>query len=341
MPYYLTTYVGTGTRKDPFRPFGSDQPGWTGIDLRPDASVADGFTIVFLPQPVSDLRLEKLSDHKDESISSNTTNSLKNKLDPAIDRATTKLTVARLLRQPPTGKWNPIKPVGMRTGQPAYEIWLGNERIYHEPIIRGGASDNFERADENPLANGPWKSPGSSGLTAPNAFKLDDGAVCLVSPTGDNFALYDGAASTDDQYSEADQTGILSNDWAVVVRMNPVAGGGGTLFNAYAYFEFGANLAKFVDGGFSIITSYSVSGGKLRLEVEGSTLRAYEDDVLEGTPQTDSSHTSGLVGFFIFEDVAAPGNGVLFWEGGDLGEESAAGLRYGYHKFPKYIVRRV
>ena len=36
MPFYLSEYIGTGTKQDPFRPVGSDQPGASSIDIRPD-----------------------------------------------------------------------------------------------------------------------------------------------------------------------------------------------------------------------------------------------------------------------------------------------------------------
>lgn len=34
MPLYLAPYIGLGTARDPCRPRGSDQPGWSSIDLR-------------------------------------------------------------------------------------------------------------------------------------------------------------------------------------------------------------------------------------------------------------------------------------------------------------------
>ena len=62
MAFYLAPYIGAGTRDDPFRPRGSDQPGWSAIDLRPDPSRLDGgglsACLLFLPQPSLDSRLD-------------------------------------------------------------------------------------------------------------------------------------------------------------------------------------------------------------------------------------------------------------------------------------------
>ena len=42
MFHYLAPYVGVGTDDDPFRPRGSEQPGWSAIDLRANSTVLTG-----------------------------------------------------------------------------------------------------------------------------------------------------------------------------------------------------------------------------------------------------------------------------------------------------------
>ena len=47
--HYLAPYVGTGTFADAFRPRGSEQPGWSAIDLRPNGAVATGLALMAVP----------------------------------------------------------------------------------------------------------------------------------------------------------------------------------------------------------------------------------------------------------------------------------------------------
>ncbi|MDP3891934.1 hypothetical protein, partial [Nocardioides sp.] len=46
---YLAPYVGAGTDNDPFRPRGSEQPGWSAIDLRADSTILAGRALMAVP----------------------------------------------------------------------------------------------------------------------------------------------------------------------------------------------------------------------------------------------------------------------------------------------------
>src|SRR3990167_10138859 len=57
MAYYIAPYIGAGTFLDPFRPRGSDQPGWSAIDLRADGGATlggGGLNACLLHLPVAD-----------------------------------------------------------------------------------------------------------------------------------------------------------------------------------------------------------------------------------------------------------------------------------------------
>ena len=66
--YYLVPYLGEGTDRNPFRPDGSDQPGWSAIDLRPDVTVLDGFALLALPVREDTPERRYLGDALDEAL---------------------------------------------------------------------------------------------------------------------------------------------------------------------------------------------------------------------------------------------------------------------------------
>ena len=157
MPYYLGQYIGSGLGADPFRPVGSDQPGWSAIDLRPDSSRLDGgglnACLLFLPVALADARLTLLAESGSETVPANTRNQIKNKLGVAFTDTTFDAICAALLITPPSNGWKGLLP-NLRTKR--LEIWL-NGLLWSRPIIAGSstASDDFSTT-ANPISSPPW-----------------------------------------------------------------------------------------------------------------------------------------------------------------------------------------
>lgn len=175
------------------------------------------------------------------------------------------------------------------------------------------ASDNFNRADESPIA-APWTKVGSG-----SNFNLTSNA--LVKGSADDSAYYySGAATGADQYSEAKQVvKPFNNDWGPAVRIT------GAAINMYCYDSYVTDeqIFKEVAGVYAGIAhagnDASVAGDVLRLEASGTTLTAFKNGV-QRLSGTDASFSSGQPGIFIFEG----GAGVIDdWAGGDLGAPPA------------------
>lgn len=302
MPYYLSPYIGGGTRSDPFRVTGSDQAGWSAIDIRADKGVTldgggFGYALLWLPDGTTAAAgLIKIGQNKLE----NATNQIKNRiqnltgLDLSAD-VTFQDIVETLLVSPPPGWWNAIRPANGRL-----EAWLGGERIVDNPILAGGSiSDNFTRANETPLAT-PWTvQSGSTGT-----INLATNAI-TKNGTGNCFYYYNNAAGWNaDQTSELVYASATLTDWGPAVRV------GSNGLSGYFYVQ--DSLApqgpcKLVAGAFTIIESAATLsttvGVAYKISAVGSTIRYYANSVEDAnSPATDTSLTTAGngAGVFIF-----------------------------------------
>lgn len=189
------------------------------------------------------------------------------------------------------------------------------------------ASDNFNRANETPLA-APWTKNGGTG----NFNLVSNGVQASVSD--DKYYYYAGAVSSPDQYSQATMVSAPSSqDWGPAVRI----GGAGHTTTPEGYFfdvyigGSSGGVQKHVNGAFTIIaaTASSVApGDTLRIEVEGTALRGYKNGVLlTSTTDTSLASAGNGVGFFIYET----GGSIDDWSGGDLTAPPAtAAGQYGW-----------
>lgn len=135
MPFYLSEWIGSGTKTDPFHPAGSGQPGWSSIDLRPDASRLDGGTLnaclLWVPVAVSDPKTLFLADTPQSALTNPTRNFVQNKLNVDLTGVpnTFSATVGHILRNPPPeNRWGVLLPTLGR-----YEVWLG-QLVYEAPV---------------------------------------------------------------------------------------------------------------------------------------------------------------------------------------------------------------
>lgn len=301
MPYYLAPYQGAGTTVDPFRPLGSDQPGWSAIDLRPDPSVIGGRCLLYLPVADANAALRKLADAKEELIGTSNRDALRTALNsPSLPNATFVDTAKELLVRPPVGAWKRLQAVGDR-----YEIYLGG-LLWEAPVV-SAASDDFNRANETPLAS-PWSQAGTTGPTV----NLTSNVI-VASANGDQFWKYAGAAVTASQYSQTTKPTGTDPDEGPACRIT-----GTDVTGYFAEMAGGAGILKHVAASASVVQAYTYTvadGDTIRLEVEGSTLRMYQNGVVKSPAGTDTSIAGpGDVGVFFFESGTQQDN----WSGGDL-----------------------
>jgi hypothetical protein len=320
VPYYLSPYIGAGIRGNPFRPTGSDQAGWSAIDLRADKGVTlDGggfkYALLWLPPGTTeDNALIKIGLDKLETVTTQIKNAILAKA-PGLN-FTNDVTLQDLFESmlvtPPAGWWNAIRPANGRV-----EAWLGGQRIVDFPVVAGGSiSDNFNRANETPAA-APWtKLAGGTGT-----INLTSNAITKIT-AGDAFFYYNNAAGWNADHSSSwlYATAITINDWGPAVRIG-VDG-----FSGYCY--DGATtepqLFKFVAGAFTTVETASSTtvGQTVKLDVAGSTLTYSRN----GTPDANSPGSDTSL------TTAGNGPGVFYYQNsGSLddflatGEVSAAG----------------
>ena len=136
MPFYLSEFIGSGTKADPFRPVGADgQAQWHAIDLRPDGGATLGggglnACLLWVPVAFSDPRARFLADTKDSPLTNPTINFIQNKLNVDLSGVTNTFSeiVGFVLRNPPAvNKWGVLLPTANR-----FEVWLG-ELVYEAP----------------------------------------------------------------------------------------------------------------------------------------------------------------------------------------------------------------
>jgi hypothetical protein len=172
-------------------------------------------------------------------------------------------------------------------------------------------ADNFNRADETPLA-APWTKHAGTGT-----INLSSNALARVT-SGDLYEYYAGAATGADQFSKATVVAVPSgNDWGPAVR---IGGAGHATLEGY-FFECGAANAlvgKHVNGAFTSIASFfgvQSAGDNFQMEIAGSAITCYRNGVVVKTT-TDTSLTlpGNGPGLFWFN-----ASGTLDdWSGGDL-----------------------
>lgn len=155
MEFYLSRYAGTGTWRDPLRPAGSDQPGWSAIDFRPDPTSTAGWAITALPNrddQADRIYMGNNADGPSAALVTAIQNRFGITLDPTEDRLR-RIIPALLLRYARTDgtRWRPLLAAGRQ-----FEVWLGGGLFYSQPVVAGGAglADDFNRA--NGAIGGPW-----------------------------------------------------------------------------------------------------------------------------------------------------------------------------------------
>lgn len=306
---YLTPWRGSGTRADPFRADGADIPGSGSIDLRPDPTSVDGFALVYRPNDLASLAQNKIGDDIKATFGTAVRNRVANRL--GVDLAGVSrfdVLAAKLLRQPPVNGWNALLP---NRREMRYEIWLAGLLVWEEPWITGGATDDFNRANETPLA-APWSIQAGSGST----LNLSGNGVVLAAEVGSGTSyFYTGAAVTADQFSACKP---IANGFA---QGGPFVRCAVTGYSGYGLDPAFNQLLKYISGSPTLLGSSLTpdiqANDLLRVEAEGTTIRAFLNGVqMTGSPSTDSSLTTAGSGVGIYLGEAS--QKLDDWEGNDL-----------------------
>jgi hypothetical protein len=166
------------------------------------------------------------------------------------------------------------------------------------PIGTQTLTDNFNRANENPLA-GNWTVSTASG---DDKLQLLTNAVTYAAIGSDSEAFWTSWASGDDQYSQAEitagSTGGSGEGIGVCVRRSSTASTK-TLYRLVIDHTGDYELSKLVAGVFTSLRTGTVSyvaGQKLGLSVLGTTLKIWYNNSQVGSNVIDSSIASGLPG---------------------------------------------
>lgn len=308
MALFLSPYLGQGTHGYSFRPRGLDQPDASAIDLRVDCTRADGggmrFALLWLPVGIPDpVGAVKLADDYGEPTTA-VMKQLANTrfgLDFSRDQTIQDLVETILLR-PDNGHWHRLRPANGRI-----EAWLGSgtgkRKWVDDLVIAGGSiSDNFNRANETPIAS-PWvELAGSTGDV-----NLSSNAI-THSASGDLFLYHNNSGSgwnadQSSQFLYASQVGSNS-DWGPAVRIGSASG-----ITGYWYSQYGGGreVAKLISGSYSqieVASGNSSVGTTYKIDIAGSTIRYYDNGVENAnSPGTDTSlSTAGNgPGLFIYE----------------------------------------
>lgn len=197
MPIYLSEYIGSGTTLDRFRPRGSDQPGWSAIDLRADGGATlDGnglkYCLLHLPVADSDPRLYKLADVKGENLTLTIRAGMAARLNATINYTRFDDVVADLLLRPPANAWKALKDQPTKP----LAIHLGG-LLSPSPALRSLAAQRYEET---------WSTGDSASLTSSltwteftgTDFTLTSNRARVAGNVGSCEARADAAMDTDD-----------------------------------------------------------------------------------------------------------------------------------------------
>lgn len=176
------------------------------------------------------------------------------------------------------------------------------------------ATDNFNRANETPLA-GNWTS-------CSNSFNLATNAVAGVTTSADNCVVWNADTWPDDQYSQVKVATVNGGVYqGAAVRMNADASAGyyciGNNSDLYLQRCSGAGCSTHNNIANMVLTISA--GDTIRIEVVGTSLDCKVNGVSKLTG-TDATVTSGKAGIF-YSHIS--GSATLDdWEGGSMAAAS-------------------
>lgn len=323
MHFYLAPYTGDGTPMDnPFTPRGSDQPGWSAIDLRRDSSVVTGRCLVAVPVR-DDTIGQYLGDAPDE-VSAAVKSLVENRLGITLEATRPRGIIAELLMvhgRTDGTRWKPLRPSRVRR---QYEIHLGGRDFWTRPVLAGGAThtDSFTAGDSSTLSGDlTWNE-----YSASKEWAVASNRASMTGNGGWSRARADHDLDTDDHYAEATLVACTPGSTAavgVICRKD-----GTTTETFYGFWPItgggtGHRLRKFVTGTETVIediaTTFSANE-VAKVQADGSSITGWLDgvQVADGTDTditgnlrtgivafSNAGGTSNLLDDFTAEDVLA------------------------------------
>lgn len=186
------------------------------------------------------------------------------------------------------------------------------------------ATDDFNRADENPLGNGVWTAP----LGASDALKIVTNQITSVTLGDDCLSLYDAVAWPNDQYGQItvpfiDNSAVNETGIGLALRYTDSTHFYIVVINRNA--STNLTFAK-KQGSYSVLQQFTVTvanGDTFKAEVQGTNLKAYVNGAQVGSTVADptTTLTTGDLGVYCSGPVASATRGDAF-EGGDFASAS-------------------
>lgn len=321
--FYLGSYVGSGAGLDPFRPRGSDQPGWSAIDLRPDGSLVAGRCLVAVPIR-DDTIGDYFGDDPTRAIPAPIKRRLENALGITLSDSTIRGAVAEILMvhgRTDGTRWKPLRPE--RTTR-RYRIYLGGV-LFDVPVIAGGVS-----ISEN------WNCADSAGLTCQLTWTEIEGTGWAIVTNRarvtaiDSIARAESDLDTDDHEVQATlvdwiQTGIVSAE--VLCRKDVTATLTFYLFqpriDASVWRLFKAVNNSFTQLG-ADATPAPAAGDVMKVRADGSSITGLVNGAASIGPITDTAITANLRGGIRgFVNTGGDRADIDTWSAADLGGGAA------------------
>ena len=198
-------------------------------------------------------------------------------------------------------------PLRTASAPPYTPACLAAATCYSFMPLTDTVEDSFTRANSSTLGQNWTQSQGTVGISSNAAV-----GTALNTWTG---AYYSGQTWNADQFAQA----TISVTGAANLALGPAVRGSasGNYYQFWCNTGSGASLDKFVAGARTVLTTAGAAcavNDVMRLEVVGSTLRAYYNGALLIT-WTDSALTSGSPGVAFYNNSTAA---LVNWSGGNL-----------------------
>ena len=349
MPYYIAPYIGAGSDLDPFRPRGSDQPGWSAIDLRADGGATLGggglnACLLHLPTADPDPQLRLVALDPADTIGVGVRQAIIARLGLLASPASVRWDdlAMEILLGPPPGGWKALR--SNLAG--AFEIWLGG-LLKRLPVVRGGTSlaEDWNCADSTSLTcDLTWTEYLGTAWGITSNVARFDGIV------GSNGARADSDLASDDHFAQA--TVVFLNLFNTTAGYVICRKDGTTTNTAYEFSVQQAGslthiLRKVITGTSTTLATGSgthADGDVIRIEADGSTITGKKNGTTDAGPATDTAITGNVrCGIRGFGDTLASQVQFDNWSAGDLAVAAGAPPGHGalLSGFRNSVIQRV
>ena len=302
---YLAPYVGTGIVglskgkfvNDPWRPRGSEQPGWAAIDLRPGGVGLSGFALMSVP-----VRDDTIGDYLGGDITETslaTKSTMESKLGVTLQEVVTKQMLAELLMV--HGKDDGTRWKNLRVHRDGmYRLWLGGKTpLWEGKALSGGATitESFNTADSDTLG------PDLTWTELTGDIDIVGNEAAIISAATRCYARANTDLATDDHYSQVKVT--TEPGGGTYYERGPICRNDATAtITCYMFVRWhqnigtgGRSLSRVTAGSLTILASDTTEGPVndiLRVEADGSSITAKVNGATVLGPVIDTNITGNL-----------------------------------------------